>query len=94
MSKFELMNDEEVIKCMKNRIAMICIVIITLILLLYYKSIDCLNPYLSRYFFIIAIIVYLISILSIKFFLNKVIFNKDSNSKSQMAKAIRSKYKK
>lgn len=94
MSKFELMNDEEVIKCMKNRIAMICIGIITLVLLLYSKIIDCLNPYLSKYFFVIAIIVYLISVLSIKFFLNKVIFNMDSKSKSQMAKSIRSKYKK
>ncbi len=94
MNKLDLMTDEEVIRWIKKRISTICIILITLILLVYSRVINSLNQNLLDNFIVIAMLVYLISILSIKFFLDKMIFNVDGKKKSQIAKSIRDKYRK
>lgn len=92
MIRLDLMNDDEVIKWIKRKIASICLVIITLVLLVYSGVVRALDPNLLDNFIVIAVIVYLISIPSIKFFLDKLIFNVDGKRKSQLAKAIRYKH--
>ena len=94
MSRLDLMTDDQVINWIKRRITIITLMIITLVLLLYSKVIASVDSRLLDKFIIVSIIVYLISILSIKFFLDKLIFNLDANKKSKKAKSIRDKYKK
>lgn len=94
MSRLDLMSDEEVIKWIKKRITIICLILITLVLIVYSRVICKLDPNLLNYFMIIAIFIYLISVLSIKFFLDKLIFNISNNKKAEMAKLIRAKYNK
>ena len=94
MSRLDLMTDDQVINWIKRRITIITLMIITLVLLLYSKVIASVDSRLLDKFIIVSIIVYLISILYIKFFLDKLIFNLDANKKSKMAKSIRDKYKK
>lgn len=94
MTKLDLMNDEQVIKWIKQRIASICIIMITLVLFIYSRVVNRLNPSLLDKFVIIAIFIFLISILCVKFFLDKIIFNMDNKKKAYMVKSIRAKYNK
>ena len=94
MNKLDSMSDDQVIDWIKKKIIIICLVVVTIMIIIYSAIINLLNPSLLDNFMLIAIVIYMITILSLRFFVNKLIFNKNNPHKAERAKNIRSRYRK